>query len=164
MLANKITFHSPQEFWSNIAGALAAGYRIKLLKQETNPAKIPERDLIFNLARLGYREIGLEIVGGERICIKYIIASIMMKEDARRIDAIPIVLAKSEANCNLLTFLSQKYALSGRLLGLLDTLNRVRSTKETANAIEILETLKTKEIKADHRTIEQKMRLYNAIG
>ena len=164
MLANKIAFHSPQKFWSKITAAQAGGYRIKLLERKTNPARIPERDLIFNLARFGYKEIGLEIVRGERICIEYIIVSIMMKEDARRIDAIPIILAKSEANYNLLTFLSQKYALSGRLLGLLKALNRVRSTKETANAIEILEALKTKEIKADHRTIEKKMRLYNVVG
>ena len=34
---------------------------------------------------------------------------------------------------------------------------------EAAATIEILETLNTKEVKADEKSIEQKMRLYNAI-
>ncbi len=163
MLSSKITFHSPQDFWTRIADALARGYRIKLLGAATNPAKIPERDLVFNLARFGYKELGLEIRNGEKICIEYIIASVLMKEDARRIEAIPILLAKNNANYSLLIFLSQKYRLSPRLLGLLKVLNKIRATKEAAAAIGILETLSTKEIKADERSIERKMRLYRAV-
>lgn len=163
MLSSKLAFHSPQEFWREIATASAKGKRISLLERETNPAKISEKDLIFNLARFGYKEIGLEITEGERICIEYITTSIMMRENARRIDAIPIILAKSGANYNLLIFLSQKYGLSARFFGLLKALDIMRPTKETANAIEILKVLKTKEIRADEKAIAQRMRLYNAI-
>jgi Fe2+ or Zn2+ uptake regulation protein len=163
MLSSKITFHSPQDFWTQIAAALARGYGIKLLETDTNPAKISERDLIFNLARFGYKEIGFEIREGEKICIEYIIASILMKEDARRIDAIPILLAKNNADPSLLIFLSQKYRLSARLLGLLKALNKIKPTRESKSTIEILETLSTKEIKANEKNIEQKIRLYNAI-
>jgi hypothetical protein len=163
MLSSKIAFHSPQNFWTHIAATLAKGYRIKLLETQTNPAKIPERDLIFNLARFGYKEIGLEIREGDKICIEYIIASMLMKEDARRIDAIPVLLAKNDANYGLLIFLSQKYRLSTRLLGLLRALNKIDFTRKTKSAIEILEILGTKEIAADEKRIEQKMRLYNAI-
>jgi Fe2+ or Zn2+ uptake regulation protein len=163
MVSNKITFHSPQDFWRHIAATLARGYRIELLEEETNPAKILEKDLIFNLARFGYKEIGLEIREGEKICIEYIIASILMKEDARRIDAVPILLAKNRTNHNLLIFLSQKYGLTARLLGLLKALNKIKPTRETASAIEILETLNTKEIQADEKSIKRKMRLYNEI-
>ncbi len=163
MLSSKIIFYSPQNFWTHIAAAFARGYRIKLLERETNSAKIPEKDIVFNLARFGYKQIGLEIREGEKICIEYIIASILMKEDARRIDAIPILLAKNNANYSLLISLSQKYRLSARLLGLLKALNKINSTRETKSAIEILEALSTKEIKADDRSIERKMRLYRAI-
>ncbi len=163
MLSSKITFRSPQNFWAHIAATFARGYRIKLLQTETNPAKISEKDLTFNLARFGYKEIGLEIREGEKICIEYIIASFLMKEDARRIDAIPILLAKNNANYSLLIFLSQKYRLSARLSGLLKALNKINPTRETQSAIEILETLSTREIRADEKSIEQKMRLYNAI-
>jgi hypothetical protein len=163
MLSSKITFHSPQNFWAQVAAALARGYRIKLLDTETNPAKISEKDLTFNLARFGYKEIGLEIRKGDKICIEYVIASILMKQDARRIDAIPILLAKNNANYSLLIFLSQKYRTSARLSGLLKALNKIKPTKETQSAIETLETLSTKEIRADEKSIEQKMKLYNAI-
>ena len=163
MLSSKLTFHSPQGFWTHIAAALARGYRIKLLETDTNPAKIPEKDLIFNLARFGYKEIGQEIREGESICIEYVMASMLLKEDARRIDAIPILLAKNKTSYSLLIFLSQKYGLSARLLGLLKALNKIRPMTEAAAAIEILETLNTKEVKADEKSIEQKMRLYNAI-
>jgi hypothetical protein len=49
------------------------------------------------------------------------------------------------------------------LSGLLKALNKIKPTKETQSAIETLETLSTKEIRADEKSIEQKMKLYNAI-
>lgn len=164
MLYDKITFNGPQDFWSHIAAALAKGYRIALLEAETNPAKIPEEDLTFNLARFGYKEMGPELREGRRICIEYIIASIMMRADARRIEAIPILLAKNKANHSLLIFLSEKHGLSGRLIGLLKALDKIKPSKQTALTIGILESLKPKEIRANNKSIEEKMRLYGAIG
>lgn len=164
MLSNKITFHSPQGFWTPIASAWVRGRRIGLVEKETNPARISEENLVFNLARFGYREIGHEIREGEKICLEFIIASILMKQDARRIDAVPILLAKNKASYSLLIFLSQKYGISARLLGLLKALNKIRPMTEAALAIEILQRLNTEEVKADEKSIESKMRLYNAIG
>jgi len=164
MLYDKISFHAPQDFWSHIAAAFAKGYRIRLLEMETNPAKIPDKDLTFNLARFGYKEIGPELREGQKICIEYIIASLMLKGDARRIEAIPILLAKNSANYSLLIFLSQKYRLSGRLIGLLRPLDKISPSKKIEAAIEILESMKPKEIRANNKSIEEKMRLYGAIG
>jgi hypothetical protein len=163
MLYDKITLHGPQDFWSHIAAAVAKGYRIALLEAETNPAKIPEKDLTFNLARFGYKEIGPELREGQRICIEYIIASIMMKGDARRIEAIPILMAKNRTHHSMLIFLSEKYGLSGRLIGLLKALDKIKPSKETGVTIGILESLKPKEIRANNKSIEEKMRLYGAI-
>jgi len=164
MLSNKITFHSPQGFWSHISDAMAKGYRLRLLEDETNLARMSEEDLTFNLLRFGYREIGPELREGQRICIEYITLSILMKGDARRIQAIPIILAKNKPNYDLLIFLAQKYRLSGRLLGLLKALERTSHSEDTAIAMRILESLGTKEIRADESDIADKMRLYNAVG
>jgi Fe2+ or Zn2+ uptake regulation protein len=162
MIPNAITFHSPQEFWRHIAEILAKGSRIVLSQTETKPGKISEKDLIFNLSRFGYKEMGPEILEGEKICLEYIITSILVMEDARRNDAIPILLTKKKANYSLLIFLSQKYGLLPKLLGLLRALNNIFPKKETMQAIETLEALHTTEKKADQRSIEQKMTLYNA--
>lgn len=164
MLTNKITFHAPQAFWVEVADALAKERRIRLLGTETNPSKIVERDLTFNLNRFGYREIGSKITEGEEICLEYIIASILMKGDARRINAIPMLLSKNAANYNLLTFLSQKYGLSGRLLGLLKVMRKMKPQKQIMVMIDVLGKIGAKEIEADESAIAQNMRSYNADG
>ena len=46
---------------------------------------------------------------------------------------------------------------------MLKALNKIKPTRETASAIEILETLNAKEIQVDEKSIRRKMRLYNAI-
>lgn len=162
MLPQAITFSSPDAFWRQIAASPHRFHQIAFDREETNPAKITRHDLIYNLARFGYKEIGPKIEKGLNICIEYIITSIMIMSDARRIDAIPVLLGKNEANYRLLIFLSQKYGFEGRLLGLLRVLNTIKPTKENQTAIRILETMKAKEIRADQRSIQEKMRLYNA--
>ncbi|MFH0848715.1 MAG: hypothetical protein V1857_04365 [archaeon] len=164
MLSNKITFYAPQAFWAEIAVILARGYRIRLRSTETNPAKIAENDLIFNLNRFGYRELGPRISEGEKICIEYIIVSLMMKGDARRINAIPAIVSKNKVNRNLLVFLFQKHGLSGRLLGLLRAMHKIAPEEKTAIAMSILEELSPKEIRADEEAVARNMRLYNATG
>jgi hypothetical protein len=128
-----------------------------------NPSKIPEADLTYNLLRFGYRELGIEIKEGRSICIEYIASALLTREHTRRIHAIPIILAKNKTNYGLLVFLTQKYGGFDRLLGLLKILHRLNASKDVAFAIELLEALGTKEIKADEKAIQQKMRLYNAI-
>ena len=162
MIPSTITFHSPQDFWKQIAQALTKGSKITLSQKETKPTKISERDLIFNLARFGYKEIGSEIREGEKICLEYVVTSILMAEDARRINSVPILLTKKKADYNLLIFLSQKYSLLPRLLGMLIALNSISHSRKASQAIEILEILRTPEEKADEKGIEQMMTLYNA--
>ncbi len=162
MLTDEMTIFHPEDLWHEIRDAYEQGIRIKTTEKETNPAKIPEQDLTYNLSRFGYREIGAEPKRGDNICIEYVVTAILMKNDARRITAIPLILAKNKTNYNLLTFLSQKYELSGRLLGLLKVLNKTRHINEIQEAIGSLEAMNVKEIKADEKGIREKMRLYNA--
>ena len=162
MISSKIAFFSPQDFWIWIKTALIKGIRIET-KKETNPAKIMNQDLIYNLNRFGYKEMGLKIKSGKKICIEYIITSVLLQGGARRIDAIPALLLKNKVNYSLLIFLCKKYKKAGKLLGLLRILKKIRKSKEIENAIRILETMKTREIKANEKSILEKMRLYDAI-
>lgn len=162
MLSNKIAFFSPQDFWIWIKTTVIKGIRIKT-GEETNPARISERDLTYNLNRFGYKELGLRIEQGRKICIEYIITSILLQDDARRIQAIPILLTKNKINYNLLIFLCKKYKKAEGLLGIIKALNRIKESDETNNAIKILETMKIKGIKMNEKSIAEKMRLYDAI-
>jgi hypothetical protein len=162
MLPYAITIYSPSAFWNEIASSSRKIHGIPLGEKQTNPARIAERDLIHNLARFGYREIGPEIREGTDICIENIITSLLIEKDARHTEAIPILLAKNKANYNLLIFLSQKYGLEGELLGILRALNSIKPGEEREGATRILEAMKIKEIRADEDSIRQKMRLYTA--
>jgi hypothetical protein len=164
MLSNKIAFYSPQSFWIEIKSALMKGIQIKMEKEEKNPAKMSEQELINNLSRFGYKELGPKISQGKDICIELIITSILLKNDARRIEAIPTLLAKNKTNHSLLMFLCQKYAQLDKLFGLLRILNKIKRSKEIENTMMILKDMRLKEARFDEKSIKQKMRLYNVIG
>lgn len=151
MLGNKIAFYAPQAFWAEIADAFANGRRIRLLSEETNPARIAESDLLFNLYRFGYRELGSKIEEGKKICLEYITSSILMKGDARRINAIPTLLSKNAANYNLLIFLTRKYGLSDKLLPILKVMQKKKPQEKIAVMVDIVQDLGTRENKADKK-------------
>lgn len=162
MLADKVTFYGPQNFWNVIKAAAERDIQLRIEERETNPSKIGEHDLAYNLARFGYKEIGREITYGRDICLEYIVTALLMQGDARMIDAIPVILAKNSANYELLLFLSQKYRLSERLLGLLVVLAEVTPRDDLQSVIGYMKAMKIKEITADKKSIMEKMRLYNA--
>lgn len=163
MLSDHITFYSPQAFWTRMRIALAKGTPIKTCREETNPAKISEQDLTYNLSRFGYTEMGTDIKRGRKICIEYIITSVLLKDDARKIGAIPVLLAKNRANHDLLVFLAKKYKKSENLLGLLEALDKIKGNEGTRCAIKTLKAIGTRTKRVDEKSIRQKMRLYNAI-
>jgi len=160
MLSNKIALYSPQNFWMLIRNAYAHGMRIKFDTKQTNPLKIGDRDLTYNLARFGYKELGPEIRQGEDISIEYIIASIFLGEDKRRIAAIPILLAKNKTNYGLLAFLSQKYGFAEKLLGMLIALKGIAPSGELDNSITILRGAGVHPTKLDESHIRNALQLY----
>ena len=162
ILSNKTAFFCPQAFWNEIMEIVEKGIQIRTKEMETKPAEITEMDLTYNLARFGYKEFGSGIRQGQKLCIEYIITALLMQGDARRIEAIPIILAKNNANSKIMIFLAQKFGVSERLLGLLKILAKIKSMKEINRTIRLLEALNVRDIKADERSILQKMRLYNA--
>lgn len=160
MLSNKIALHLAQNFWMSIRNAYLHGMRIKFETKDTNPAKISAADLTYNLARLGYRELGPEIRQEQEISIEYVIASILLNEDKRRMAAGPIILAKNKADYGLLAFLSQRYGFAERLLGLLIALNNLTPSKELQRAMTLLKEAGTRPIKLDESHMKDSMLLY----
>ena len=161
-LGEKIILYNPYSFWSTIKEA-AENTQIKPICASIKPADISDADLIYNLNRFGYKEFGFSIRQGKKFCIEYIITAILLQEDARRTEAIPIILAKTKHNSNVLAFLSQKFDTAGKLLGLLYVLQEIKPTSETQDTIAFLKAFNPEVLPADKESILQKMRLYHAL-
>jgi hypothetical protein len=141
-LSQQITLYNPQAFWRQIS-EIAQKNRIKTLQTETKPLIIPDSDLSFNLNRFGYSEFGTSIAQREKFCIEYIATSLLLREEARGIDAVAVILAKNSFSSNLLAFLSQKYEVSPRLLGILNVLRQTNPKPEIDNTAKILKAIST---------------------
>lgn len=164
MLHDKIAVLHPQDFWLDVKNITEKGTRISSISHETSPAKISEGDLVFNLARFGYTEMGSKVKQGRLFCIEYVISSIMFHGDARRIDAIPVIIAKNpKISYDLLLFLARKYEFGGKMLGILRTLrNLVAPGMKTVDGpIRLLEAMGVEEVKPNTKSIKEKLRLYN---
>jgi hypothetical protein len=162
MMYRKTVLLSPQAFWNTVREIIEKGTKIRTDENELNPTDITETDLTYNLARFGYEEFGSTTKTGHKICIEDIATALLMQRNIRRTEAIPIILAKSDANSNLLTFLSKKYEVAGRLLGLLKILVQTRPREHAEQAIRFLEASGAKEVMADKNSILQRMTLYGA--
>lgn len=164
MLHDKIAISHPQDFWQAIKNATQKGTMIFAEQKETNPARISQEDLVFNLARFGYTEIGPKIKQGRLFCIEYIIASIMFHDDARRVEAVPVIIAKNpKISYDLLLFLARKYKFEGKMLGILRALRNLvaHKMKTIDEPIRLLEGMKIQEVKADSKNMKERLRLYN---
>lgn len=166
MIADVIAFFSPENYWKEISKMQMKGTSMKILDKEIIPAKISERELIYNLSRFGYKEFGYSIQPSNNICLEYIITTILQNDDIRMMEAIPILLAKNneEINYRMLIFLSQKYNILEELFGLVQTLNELKGTEKTNEAMGILQNanIEPRQI-IDKSTIIEKMKLYNAL-
>ncbi|NHJ33759.1 MAG: hypothetical protein FK732_12945 [Asgard group archaeon] len=162
ILSNKITLFCPQAFWNEFREIEKRRISTKTGAIEIKPAEINETNITYNLARFGYREFGSKVKQGQEICIEYIIIALLMQGDARRIEAIPTILAKHKANANLLVFLARRFGKAEKLFGLLKILVTIKPSEEITKAIRFFEVLNIKEKKANKQTIFEKMRLYDA--
>lgn len=158
MISNQLALLYPQNYWLGIKDFLAGGMSIQPA-DEINPAKMTETDMEYNLARFGYKELGSMLNPGKGICLESVIVSILIKGDARKIEAIPVLLAKNNVNYSMLIFLARKYKQEDRLLGLLNALSRIKKLEGVHEAIAELKGVKEKP--ANEKAIREKLRLYN---
>lgn len=167
MLHNKITILYPQGFWMSIRGEILRSTMIVAEENETHPAKISEENLVFNLTRFGYTEFGPKLEQGRLICIEYIVSAIMFHKNARRMDAIPIIIAKNSKKIvyDLLLFLARRYNFEGRILGILKALRNLvaHEMPNVDEPIRLLGAMKVEETKANAKNMMEKLRLYNVI-
>ena len=173
VMSDKIVILYPQTFWFMIKNLLDKGMRIKVEEKSISLTKISEQDIVFNLVRFGYKEMGTKITQGKLIGIEYIVTSILVKKDnIRRLEAIPIILAKNKEKINypLLVFLATKFKMIRQLYNILKVLDEITPTNEVKQIMrEITDAVKQK-VKTDQQAIElslkdmeKKMRLYNVI-
>ncbi len=161
MLSDKIAVLNPVNLWRLLSKHLTSGMVIKSTGS-VDITRIPEKDLSYNLERFGYREFGTRTRAGRRICLECIIISAMLSSDARKRESVPILLAKNKINYSLLVFLCQEHNILNKLLGLLNTLKKIKCSNEALSAIRILEAIGIDEEKADLKGIKKKMELYHA--
>ena len=164
MLYDKITVFNSQNFWLWMRNEIIKGIKIKIEESQTHPAKVSEEDLVYNLARFGYTEFGPIVKARRQICIEYIIAALLSHKDARRIDAVSIILAKNTkvTNYDLLVFIALKYGFAEKILGIIKSLKSLVAHAKVAveGPIRLLGAMNVKEIKADERRMKDRLKLY----
>ncbi|MDG7018597.1 MAG: hypothetical protein JRN73_09640 [Nitrososphaerota archaeon] len=160
MLSEVVVLCMPQNFWKLIRDAAVHGVRIRFDPERTDPSKIGEKDLAYNLARLGYREIGSEAERGQGFSVEYTVSSALLSEDKRRTAAVPVLLAKNKIDYPLLCFLSRRYGFAEKLLGALIAMIKVVPTKEVDHAIAAISGAGVSPAKMDEAHIRQTLRLY----
>lgn len=161
-LSEKIALFCPQAFWGEIK-VIAERNQIRTLSTEIKMLNISDSDLAYNLNRFGYKEIGSSFETGTKICIEYLTTILLLRGNARELDAISIILEKNNFKSNVLAFLSQKYETSARLIGILKILQQIKSKPEIEETIQILKSFTNEELPADKNSIKQKLALYNAL-
>jgi len=165
MLSSQIVLTYQENYWLEIKNLIDRGMRITSA-EEINPGKISEKDLIYNLGRFGYKETGGEIGRGTEYCIEMIITALFLQGDARRIEAIPIILGKNlergrKPIFGLLIFMAMKYSKAGKLLAYLEWLRKRSENEKIFGAIDLMTRIGIKPEKIDEKAIEQKFGLYN---
>ena len=162
MLSEVVVLCMPQNFWKLIRDAVVHGMRIRFDSERTDPSKIGEKDLAYNLARLGYREIGSEAERGQDFSVEYTVSSALLSEDKRRITAVPVLLAKNKIDYSILVFLSRRYGFAEKLLGVLIALIKVAPSRETDHAVASMSGAGISPAKMDEAHVRQTLRLYGS--
>ncbi len=158
-LQDKIVFNSPQSFWAGIIRAMLNGRQVSLQESRKPSAK----DIMHNMTRFGYREIGWKTETASNICLESLIAEILLQGNARMTEAVPVLLAKNKPIYALLIFLCRKHGTLGKLLGLMSAMNKLKKDDALEKHINLIkDVLEEKEQKADEKSIRRKMELYNA--
>jgi hypothetical protein len=165
MIGDKLSFFGTQNFWLTIKSAVEKGIWVRAERQETIPSKISEEDLVYNMARFGYKELGKSIKLGTDFSVEFVVAGMLAKGQARLVEAVPVILAKQKANYNVLFFLAQKFHLLDLLLAVLEALSVVlpRDKKAIGYLIQMMKKMNIKTTMIlNTNSIEEKIRFYKS--
>lgn len=161
---DRLILFGAQTFWIELKEAMLHGLNIKG-RDIARPAEISEREHVYNLGRLGHTEFGNKLKDVESLGIEFLVTSILLREDIRHVEAVPVILARNDEKINygLLFFLSIKYDTIERLYGILNATNAVKPMEGLEKAIKEMNRRKIKGVKVDMDEVEEKLRLYDAI-
>ncbi|MDG6904052.1 MAG: hypothetical protein JRN72_04545 [Nitrososphaerota archaeon] len=162
MIPDMVVLHLPQKFWRLIRNAVVHGVRIRFDLDRTDPSKIGEKDLVHNFPKLGYKEFGSEADWGQDFSVEYIVSSVLLGGNERRIAAVPVLLAKNKIDHSLLVFLSQKYGFAEKLLGILIVLIKVAPSREIEHTVAAMSSAGIRPAKMDDVHIRQTLRIYGS--
>ena len=134
LVKDEIAVFNPGFFWMLVEAGKACGLQFSVNKDSADSRKLKREDILLAFGRHGYREFGAASILPSGYSIETAIAAALVLEDARLLEAIPVILAKDERkriNYALLEYLARKCG-KAELYGFL-----------LENAIEFSKLLKT---------------------
>lgn len=176
MAADRFAVVGPHAYWWDLAAAVRAGARITTGLPDPDPRSLPEDAVAANLRRLGYREFGPPETPAGDVRVEVLAIALLLRGEARRVAAVPVILAKNPFLPGLVAFLARKHGVDGQLLGLLRasraTPFRGRrrgppprlASPQFLETEALLETGGAQEVRVDPNRVQETLRLYHAAG
>ncbi len=144
LIKQETCFYNPQLYWLNFYSMQKQGLKTVFQEATGNALDLTRDDVLKTFARHGYAELGGVAETTGDYCIETAIAAALLQEDARLLEAIPIVLAKNKVNYHLLEYLIAKHGKTGLMGFLLSTaLPYSKILKENLETRLFLDDLKT---------------------
>jgi len=178
LLKKEVAIFNPGFYWMTINQGQKKNLKFENIYETADPRKLNRDDIILAYERHGYRELGTTSILSPNYSIETAIAAALILQDARLIEATPVIFAKDEKqkiNYPLIEFLAKKYGKLNLLGFLLETaLDESKTLKENTKAKKCLERIRNAVPKTQGQDpwqinlairkedIKDKMRLYHA--
>jgi len=164
ILKNKIILLNAESFWINIKELITNGSIVKS-EESTKINNISQVECIYNLVKFSYTELANESIQSKEIGLEFLITSILLKKEFYKYtNAIPVLLMKNKINFNYLIYLSLKYEVINKLLGILKAMNKLTPTKQISKINKELSKQKVKPLEVNIEKIKLKMSFYNILN
>ncbi|MFH1750768.1 MAG: hypothetical protein ABH863_03760 [Candidatus Micrarchaeota archaeon] len=140
MLKLQIAVIKPSSYWLQLVKMHYDGMNPAFQSQQCNPAKLSREEIQAIFSGFGYREFGAN-AKPLNYSLETAIAAALMQEDARLLEAIPIILAKNQTLISypMLEYLGMKHGklnLFGYLLSLaINTSSTLKSNLKATSAM-----------------------------
>ncbi|MFH1199628.1 MAG: hypothetical protein V1708_01015 [Candidatus Micrarchaeota archaeon] len=181
MIKAEVAIVNPQVYWLQFNKMRYEGKSILFQDTPADPLKLKRQDAAAVFSRFGYRELGAPESKTPGYCLETAIAAALLEQDARLLEAIPILLAKNHETISfpLLEYLAMKCGklnLYGCLLALAQgasrslkrnlrsemSLFRVRKECHVEEKGQMLAKTWDLKLRINPNDVEQKMRDYSA--
>lgn len=163
-MARGMAVLGPQALWLLIRALARRGIQVRWEGGPVDPADVPEAELVSNLARFGYQELGTRVEPARTLCLEYVVVALLLGSDPRRRGGAAVLLAKNRFHPHLLAYLAIKHGVAGPLLGILRMLSRIRPADILREAVKELEAEGEEGTLRDEERVREALRTYDALG